>query len=186
MPSHEFPRPLFSFWQQFDGLALYVDPAVLRQIFQDGLTFRQGAVLDDLCPASVFLLPASVQMISNSSSSFSISGSTHSAGWPACPSTVSVVMFRIVPPQPILLKLVFALLSPAWYIVNPVHVRYKSIYISRSSLNTQFNTPPTPKAKGNINATMYNAALNPRSFTIMKKFAMQGTNRVITVRLTTI
>ena len=53
-------------------------------------------------------------------------------------------------------------------------------------LSTQFSAPPTPKAKGNMNATIYSAVFIPRSFTIMKKFAMHGTNSVITVRLTTI
>src|SRR5689334_10264264 len=50
-----------------------------------------------------------------------------------------------------------------------------------SVASSQFNAPPTMKAKGKIKAVMASAVFQPRSFSVTENWAMQGTKSVMVV-----
>src|SRR6266545_6877018 len=55
-----------------------------------------------------------------------------------------------------------------------------------NAVRTQWTAAPAPSANGVMNAAIARAVLQPRSLTIMKKFAMHGMKRVIVTMETTI
>src|SRR6266540_6592184 len=64
---------------------------------------------------------------------------------------------------------------------RPVHLRF-----TENVVRAQWTAAPAPSAKDVMNAAIARAVFQPRSLTIMKKFAMHGMKRVIVTMETTI